>query len=631
MRRAAWPGLSRALVLTLLTWALAPPSAAAFQAVNRSPPHPSARAAEQSFNLALKLERAGSIEQATAIYEQLVTDFPANPRYYQRLKRVLRSSARYDDLRRVINARLHRQPDDLQSQVELGDVFLLLGRKSAALRTWESLLVRFPQNATAQRLVLTHLLTSNLTEEAVGLLARLRVEKGDAAFFSLDMGRLYAARLAYDLATTEFLRYLSAQPQAVGNVMNQLLRFPSEPEVIAMLRAQLTNHGSAGALRILAAMEFKNRNFARAVELHQQLETPGRQRVKLALDLVAEGEWDLAESVLNGLLAEPEAVAFYEEAILALAGIYQARSREHRVALPLSGFYQDNRFFDLPYMGVTEESTGALRQAIVLYDSLATTRHNSLARLRLGDIKFLILDDFDGAIADYEAVLGERFAAKYYSQTLLRLIDVWMAKGDLQAAEQVRQRAATRLISKEQANLLDVKAVELIFLSGDRDSLLAYLGGELAALGPADPAFNDLMELSGLVRRFQGSPEPYQAFVRSEALLRQNRRSEAVAVLSAALEGQLSQLIAPVLQYRLATLLALQGKHGAAERLSLNLPGETEFTELGLLLAAELADYLAADSDRAAERYLTFVDTYPLSIYADAARLRYRELRPGEE
>ncbi len=53
--------------------------------------------------------------------------------------------------------------------------------------------------------------------------------------------------------------------------------------------------------------------------------------------------------------------------------------------------------------------------------------------------------------------------------------------------------------------------------------------------------------------------------------------------------------------------------------------------ELGLLLAAELADYLAADSDRAAERYLTFVDTYPLSIYADAARLRYRELRPGEE
>ena len=86
-----------------------------------------------------------------------------------------------------------------------------------------------------------------------------------------------------------------------------------------------------------------------------------------------------------------------------------------------------------------------------------------------------------------------------------------------------------------------------------------------------------------------------------------------------------------LLQYRLATLHALQGNHGEAERLSLHLPGETEFTELALLLAAELADYLADDSDRAAERYLAFVNTFPLSIYADAARLRYRALRPGEE
>ncbi|MCH6579444.1 MAG: hypothetical protein IH802_03670, partial [Nitrospinae bacterium] len=63
------------------------------------------------------------------------------------------------DLLQIIGDHLRRHPDDLQSMVELGDTYLALGRKTTALQTWEGLLVRFPQNATAERLVLTHLLT----------------------------------------------------------------------------------------------------------------------------------------------------------------------------------------------------------------------------------------------------------------------------------------------------------------------------------------------------------------------------------------------------------------------------------------------------------------------------------------
>jgi len=588
------------------------------------------REAEQSFNLALKLEKAGNTEQALAIYVRLVEEFPGNVRYYQRLKYLLRNSAQYSELLRVIDDHLRLYPGDIQSLVELGDVRLALGQKSQALQTWESIIERFPGNRMTERLVLTHLFTNNLTDEGTALLERLRTAKSDSGFFALDMGRLYAARLSYDLATEEFLRYLSTQPQAVSTVINQILQFPVEPEVIAMLREKLTRHGSPAALRILAGVEFKHRNFNWVVELYSQLGAKPKERFDLGRDLMAEREWDLAQQVMERLLANPEAVALYEQAILALAEIYEARSKVHQVNLPLSGFCQENRLFALPYIRVAETQLDPLRQAIMLYDSLIATWRNPRARLRLGDIRYLILNDFDGAIDDFQAILANRSAGQYHPEAFLRLVDVWIAKGDLETAEQVRRQAATRLKTREQLNLVEVKAVELLFLSGDQDSLLAYIGGQMVALGPGDPYFNDLMELSTLVRRFQDWPQQYHTFVQSERLLRQDRRSEAIALLTAALEAEVTP-VAPILQYRLAHLQALQGDYVKAESLCHAVPGETEFSELGQLLAAEMADYLLADSELASARYLTFLDTYPLSIYGDAVRLRYREINPGAD
>jgi len=456
------------------------------------------REAEQSFNLALKLEQAGNTEQALAIYVRLVEEFPGNVRYYQRLKYLLRNFARYDELLQAIENHLLRYPADIQSLVELGDIQLALGQKSLALQTWDGILLRFPGNLMTERLVLTHLFTNNLTDDGTALLERLRAAKGDSGFFALDMGRLYAARLSYDLATEEFLRYLSVQPQAVSNVVNQILRFPAEPEVIAMLREKLSRHGSPAALRILAGVEFKHRNFSRVVDLYSQPGSQPKERLDLGRDLIAEEEWDLAQQLMEQLLANPEAAALYEQAILALAGIYEARSKVHQVNLPLSSFCQGNRFFALPYIRVAEAQLNTLRQAMVLYDSLITTWRNPKARLQLGNIKYLILDDFDGATANFEAVLANRSAGQYHPEAFLRLVDVRIAKGDLEMAEQVRRQAGTWLKTRDQLNRVEVKAVELLFLSGDQDSLLAYIGGQMAALGPGDPYFNDLMELSTL-------------------------------------------------------------------------------------------------------------------------------------
>jgi len=279
------------------------------------------REAAQSFDLARQIEASGNIEQALTIYYRLVEEFPGTLSYYQQLKQVLRNSARYSELHQVIDNHIRLNPNDLQSFVELGDVQLALGQDSLALQTWESVLGRFPGNVLAERLVLTHIFSNNLLEEGKSQLERLRTIKSDSSFFSLDMGYLYTLRMDYSLATDEFLLHLSAQPQTITTVTNQILRFPSEPEVVSMLREKLQRNGSTPALSILASVEFQNRNFQQVIDLYVQLEVQPEGWFNLGRDLMAEEELGLAQDVMERILSNPDAISLYEQCILVLAEI----------------------------------------------------------------------------------------------------------------------------------------------------------------------------------------------------------------------------------------------------------------------------------------------------------------------
>ena len=69
-------------------------------------------------------------------------------------------------------------------------------------------------------------------------------------------------------------------------------------------------------------------------------------------------------------------------------------------------------------------------------------------------------------------------------------------------------------------------------------------------------------------------------------------------------------------------------KSEAMDQLALNLADGTQYEELGLLLAAESADYLMGDAALASRRYITFLESFESSVYHDEVRLRFRELNP---
>ncbi len=149
----------------------------------------------------------------------------------------------------------------------------------------------------------------------------------------------------------------------------------------------------------------------------------------------------------------------------------------------------------------------------------------------------------------------------------------------------------------------------------------------MAALGTSDPHFNDLLELTDFVKRFDDEPEMYAVMVESERLLKQNRRSESISLLTTAVAGKARETT-PLLTYRLAHLNAVHGNLDIADALCIAIKGNTEFNELSRLMHAEIADFLRNDKEQASELYLAFMDDYTMSIHYDTARRRYRLINP---
>lgn len=583
--------------------------------------------ADQSFQMALRLERSGNLDQALAIYRTLVDDFPNVARYDQQLVRLLRKQQKYTEWLSLLQTKLDAHPEDIHSHIEVGEVYILMDQRRKAVEAWEAVLEKFPGNELAERLVLTSLFNHGFGDQGEAMLSRIREGKNDPAFFAMDMARLHSMRLSYDHATDEYLRYLRAEPRSERIVRNQLLTFPTDNSVATMLNRRLEAEGSPQAMRILSSLAFKQGRFAKVIELYDRLAMPPDQTFDLALDLMAEEEHDLAEGVLLGLLEQPENDRYQERIAMGLAEIHLLRSQQGQARLKLAGLFPGNAFFTLPFLTVPDSQLVSLRRAITLFDSMAVSRSNPKAFLRLAEIKYRILDDFDGAIAHLEAVLKDRRARPLYPEVIMLLIDAWIAKGDLAVAQEVSRLAPRLLQDQEQLDRVELKLAELVFLSGDADSLRGHIGGLMAALGPDDPGFNDLLELSGLVNLIGPYPETYRIFVSSERLLRQNRRSEAIALMEKSLEAGPADILG-LLRFRLAQLHALQGNLERATQYALQLSGDPEYGELGLLLAAEVADYLAADPAVASDRYLAFLEAYDSSIYHDPVRLRYRTLNP---
>ena len=637
--------MNRALLILLLI------SAVSAQQTVR----PNVATDKTAFRRALKYERSNQTDEAIKIYRELLEVNPKNSRAYSQLKSLFRRLKKYEDLELLIQTRLETYPQDIQSMAELGEVYLLMGDESAAVDHWEQIIAENQSSKTGYRVVLQEYIRHGMENRMDKLVSEGREAFGEADLFSLELAGFYSRKQNFSKATNEYLTYLQFNPKQFKSVSRQLLRMSDDAESHEEIEAKLSSRlesGNSSVKMLYADFLFKIGRHSDAVQQHRDMGTSSESDLNrwltLAGNLRKEVELSLAsDAYITVLRSLPHDVSqrltlrqrkIMGEALYGLAMTSELQIAPTENVRSLADYFPDNQFFRNPFVSRSSIVTESLQETFALYDSILTTlpatTFSPQAHFRLGEIKYRITRDFDGALTSFRAAeTGTDNRALNLAATS-RLADVLIAKGDPESALNILNDKIASLPDRQQDDL-KVKRCYVLLLSGAIDSAEYNLTELVNNLTVKDDAFNDVLELKGFVDEHFSSTneegkEAFRYYISAELLLRQAKKTEAQALFRQAAEQYPDVPIAHECLFRAAEIDQQLGRYEGAitafSELSTGDWGDRASTRI-----AEIYDLELADSENALTWYLTVLNEYENSLLAEPVRYRIRELTKEQE
>lgn len=580
---------------------------------------------DEKFQRAKTLEKAGLWEEAEQLYREINTNSPGNTRYLSPLKAMLLQRREWGDLIHFLNLYLDEKPNDLGILLDLGSAYIDADSTQQWQFLFSDLATEYNVDEGSSRRIISILMSKAKVAEAEKILADFRQKNMQPEYFAFDMANLYISRMVYDKAMDEYLLYLEYTPEKVESVSERILVLSDDPVVQGTIRNKLLKSRLTQAGEILADLDFKNKSYLQAFNTLKASKASAEKMMEFGSDLITMQEYDLADSVFHTVLSSEASEAILQETIFRLAQLFEVRTIQSMYILPISGFYRGNPFFSSPFLRVDEESAASLWEAVSLYDSLRISSGSDAAGFRLGEIRYLVLNDLDGARMNYEEVIQMQMNSQFKFPSKVRLTDLLISKGDLVTAEKNVRRQISNPSRNDDLFTLKHKLGQILMYSDQKDSLDALLGDLLKKMSPSDDHYNDILEVTGLSMQFNENRELFSIFSAAQLALQQNKRTEALKQLEplmAAEDEKLSQLAS----YQAAHLLLLQGETEQVEVMAAGIQGESLYAELALIMQAEIRDYIYQDVSVAIDIYLNFLERFPLSIYYDDIRMRLREL-----
>jgi len=580
----------------------------------------------KKFTRAKSLEKAGLWEDAEKLYKEINIDEPGDKRYFKPLKNILKQRSEWEELIEFSREFSKANNNDPKVLVDLGEVYIWAGEMQLAKQTFQPLLSNAQNNPNIFKMIINKYAQNGIFDKSEEILIKSRKSLKIPEFYSMEMARLYSNRMVYDKALSEYLLYVSKNSNRLNFVSDRIVGFLSSPEIVSMIIKNLKKENSIESKLILSDIYFNQKAYKSSYELLINNDVEFRYLLDFATDLIDENELELSERVLTYIYnSNTSDQSLMEKAIFNLAVIYENKTVSSIDPLPISGLFKNNSFFKNNYLSLNEQNAGSLNQAINIYDSLVTKTNSIEANFRLAEIRFRILGDLDGAVKHYNNIINKKRNKKYLIESVSRLIDIYIAKGDIKKAMDVIKvyKKDSRLLSK--LNTLKIKETQVYFYEGDIDTLSAFIKDNFSDLSFDNDWYNDILEIRSLLFNFDKKPELFSIYAEAQLLLQKNKREEALKKLYHILELS-EKPLTNLIKYQLAYVLVLQAQYMNAIDIMTNIDGESIFIELSYILNGEVFDYILNDGESAINYYLEFLEKYPDSIYYDQIRLRLREL-----
>ena len=613
---------------------------------------------EQLFKQGITFERMGKFQLAENIYLELLNSDPKNSRFYFQLKSLYKRNNSYLKLEKLLENRIKLFPKDFQTKVEIGDIYFKSNNKEKAIEYWDDLLFEFKSNKTIYYLLFQIFSANELDKKLSSLVEKGRLEFNEQNFLSYELGNYKSAKLDFYGSIQEYLKFLKTNPNQLNIISSKILVFSDDSKNKNIIEKSfddffIKNNKINNKVIVHVFIDFllKTKNYSEALNqlffLPLDDENDYQFQINFANNLRNEKEIEASiqvySNILNSLKSENQLLQkslskLTGKILYGIALSYEQKIKPDIETKLISGLFSNNFFFQSKIFVNKNFSSSLINETFSMYDSiLIKTNENdfsSQAHYRIGELRYLINNDYKGAINSYKSA-SNNDNRNISLKSNLRISDVYFTSGEIKKSifhlENMIQNS--NFDSKEK-ELIKINLIKKYFLNGELDKCEFILSELILSINYEDKFFNDLIELKRYIDKHFSKNDDYNksAFLNyliGEKYLAQNKIVESISFFQKVLDNYDKTSIIPETTFRLAQI----NQHLENYQKSISLLESLENTNLeseSIVLISEIMDKNLDEKIQAEKLYFKFLEDFPKSIYTEPIRFRLRQIK-GEE
>jgi len=575
---------------------------------------------KKTINHAKSLEKSGLKNEAEKIYTDLLMESPYLKEALMPISLILKNK----NIKKLEQLTMNYQSaysNSIKSKIETFEILLWTENQ-----IWKNILdeIKFNKSIEDQEfeLILNILFKNNKINEGLSLINHLRETKSPD-FFAFQLGIFYSINMEFEKATKEYLLYAKLNNSKRNIVRNRIMAFPDFETISSKVINILINDKSSISKILLADIYIKGEKYEAAYKLIQENSKNENDKIQFIKNLIRVKEFGIAQKMIDDILNSSQDKIILRKTILELAKIYENLFTTEIHSLPLTSSIIRNQFLDSQFIKINNDNNIFLTKAINIYDSLRINSRDSFSTFQLAEIKYRILGDLDGATKLYDELIKKK-DKKLYNNSLSRIIDIKISKGDLQKTLKFVNEKIASNKNDETQTMLKIKKIQILFYLNNKDELKKLISDFLNNSEKNNLLYNDILKINSSLILFDNREEEFAKYSLAMLKIYQNKRVESIELLNSINEFD-SEAYESII-YQSAYLNFLQNDFEEAISIANKIDKESAYIESSLLLKAEIYDYILNDKSKAVEIYLYLLETFPESIHYDKIRQRLRSL-----
>ena len=232
-----------------------------------------------------------------------------------------------------------------------------------------------------------------------------------------------------------------------------------------------------------------------AYKLIQENSKNENDKIQFIKNLIRVKEFGIAQKMIDDILNSSQDKIILRKTILELAKIYENLFTTEIHSLPLTSSIIRNQFLDSQFIKINNDNNIFLTKAINIYDSLRINSRDSFSTFQLAEIKYRILGDLDGATKLYNELIKKK-DKKLYNNSLSRIIDIKISKGNLQKTLKFVNEKITSNKNDETQTMLKIKKIQILFYLNNKDELKKLISDFLNNSEKNNLLYNDILKIN---------------------------------------------------------------------------------------------------------------------------------------